>query len=122
MTSIGPRRARHCSATRSASPRPTSPSSTTTHCWPATAWPSPRTAPPTNSTSTTRSPPAETEREPPGLAPQAGPPDLAVGECSVVEVRPGQQLAFLLVFQQMNPRLAIALFEQDVLRAHDITG
>src|SRR6266481_4332905 len=57
MTSTGPRPARHCSATRSASPRPTSLSSTTTRCWPGTAWPSSRTAPPTTSTSTTRSPP-----------------------------------------------------------------
>ena len=66
-----PRPARRCSATGSASPRPASPSSTTTRCCPGTAWRSPRTAPPTGSTSTTRSlratePPRRRRRVPTG--------------------------------------------------------
>src|SRR5579859_6229243 len=46
----------------------------------------------------------------------------AVDERSVVEVRQGQDVALLLVLQQVGPWLAIALFEQDVLRAHDVAG
>jgi len=47
---------------------------------------------------------------------------LAVGERPVVEVRFGQDVALLLVLQQVGPRLAITLFEQDVLCAHDVAG
>ncbi len=49
--------------------------------------------------------------------PRAGLLDSAVDECPVVEVRLGQDVALLLVLQHVGPRLAIALFEQDVLRA-----
>jgi len=46
----------------------------------------------------------------------------AVGERPVVEVGRGQDLPLLLVFQQVGPRLAVALPEQDVLGPHDVTG
>src|SRR6201984_626882 len=49
-------------------------------------------------------------------------PDSAVDERPVVEVGLGQDLAFLLVLQHVSPRLAIALLEQDVLRAHDVAS
>ena len=49
--------------------------------------------------------------------PLAGLLGSAVDERPVVEVRLRQDLALLLVLQHVGPRLAIALFEQDVLLA-----
>src|SRR5690349_6993091 len=46
----------------------------------------------------------------------------AIGERPVVEVRLGQDLHFLVVLQHVDPRLAVALLEQDALRAHDVAG
>src|SRR5450755_4811237 len=56
------------------------------------------------------------------MVPLAGLLGSAVDERPVVEVRLGQDVALLLVLQHVGPRLAIALFEQDVLRAHDVAG
>src|SRR5262249_52386561 len=44
----------------------------------------------------------------------------AVGERAVVEISLGQDLPLLFVLKHVNPRLAIALLEKDVLGAHDI--
>jgi cytochrome d ubiquinol oxidase subunit II len=46
----------------------------------------------------------------------------AVDERPVVEVRLGQDLELLVVLQHVDPGLAVALLEQDVLRAHDVAG
>src|SRR5512135_2120805 len=62
----------------------------------------------------------------PGRCPSGVParwlPGSAVGERPVIEVRLGQDLEFLVVLQHVDPRLAVALLEQDVLRAHDVAG
>jgi hypothetical protein len=48
----------------------------------------------------------------PLVVPQVGLLDSALDERPVIEVRLGQDVALLLVLQQVSPRLAIALFDQ----------
>src|SRR5690242_485903 len=55
----------------------------------------------------------------PGLAVTPG---SAVGEGPVVEVGLGQDVPLLEVLQEVDPRLPVALLEQDVLRSHDVAG